>query len=52
MVRPIEMIENRFPKRGEVVDGDKGGALRTATHKVGRLEEDRDIPMDQESCPV
>jgi hypothetical protein len=50
--RPIETIEERFPKRGEVVEADEGGALRNATHKVERLEEDRDIPMDQESAPV
>jgi hypothetical protein len=41
-----------LPKRGEVVDVDKGRALRSATHKVGRLEEARDLPMDQELSPV
>jgi hypothetical protein len=45
-------VENRFPKRGDVVDVDKDGALCPRTHKVGRLEENRDIPMDQESAPV
>jgi hypothetical protein len=41
-----------LPKRGEVVEVDKGGALRSGTKKVGRLEESRDVPMDQESGPV
>jgi hypothetical protein len=52
MGRLTETIKNRFPKRGEVVNVEKGGALRPRTHKVGRLEEDRDIPMDQESGSV
>jgi hypothetical protein len=47
--RPIETIENRFPKRGDVVEVDRGGALRNATHKVERLEAGRDVPMDQKS---
>jgi hypothetical protein len=50
--RPIETIENRFPKRGEVVEVDKGGVFSSGAQKVWRLEEDRDIPMDQESGPV
>ncbi len=47
--RTIETIENRFPKRGEVVEADEGGALCPETDKVGRLEAARDVPMDQES---
>jgi hypothetical protein len=38
-----------LPKRGDVVEVDTGGALRSGTQKVGRLGEGRDIPMDQES---
>jgi uncharacterized protein YbjQ (UPF0145 family) len=50
--RLIETIENRFSKRGEVVEVDKGGVFSSGTQKVWRLEEDRDIPMDQEYDPV
>jgi hypothetical protein len=50
-----QLLENdgfEIQKRGEVVEVDKGGALRSGTKKVGRLEESRDVPMDQESGPV
>jgi hypothetical protein len=47
--RPIETIEDRFPKRGEVVEADEGGALCPETHKVEWLEAGRDVPMDQKS---
>jgi hypothetical protein len=50
--RLTETIENRFPKRGDVVEADEGGALCPETDKVGRLGEGRDIPMDQEYDPV
>jgi hypothetical protein len=31
---PIKTIENRFPKRGDVVEVDRGGALRSRTQKA------------------
>jgi hypothetical protein len=32
--RTIETIEDRFPKRGEVVEADEGGALCPETQKA------------------
>jgi hypothetical protein len=62
--RPIETIENCFPKRGEVVEVDRGGALRSRTKKrsgwrlaeTSRWIRSRDgsggIEIDQEYDPV
>ena len=50
--RLIETIENSFPKRGDVVEVDDDGMFSSGTKQVWRLDEDRDIPMDEEYDPV